>query len=239
MSTSPRRSGFWFACLVAGAGVGAVAARWSQAEAPPKTIIKSPQDLSSAFRAVSGTALPAIVSIETRIKGRILEADAGDEEVDGQQPDPLRDSPLGDDPFFREFFGQRGGGGRSMRRRMQIPAQKGAGSGFVIDTSGVIVTNAHVVSGADEVVVKLADGTEVMADSWVGDTVTDVAVIQLNDLQRKTVGSTIFPLTFEISHTTGAKGNDQRGWSLKAKQDGLPKPCFFLATNLVLPILAD
>lgn len=66
-----------------------------------------------------------------------------------------------------------------------------------------------------------------------------VAVIQLNDLQRKTVGSTIFPLTFEISHTTGAKGNDQRGWSLKAKQDGLPKPCFFLATNLVLPILAE
>lgn len=64
-----------------------------------------------------------------------------------------------------------------------------------------------------------------------------VAVIQLNDLQRKSVGSTIFPLTFEISHTTGAKGNDQRGWTLKAKQDGLPSPSYFLASDIVLPML--
>lgn len=61
-----------------------------------------------------------------------------------------------------------------------------------------------------------------------------VAVFQLNDLQRKTVGSTIFPLTFEISHTTGAKGSDQRGWTLKAKQDGLAKPSFFLASTVTL-----
>lgn len=66
-----------------------------------------------------------------------------------------------------------------------------------------------------------------------------VAIIQLNDLQRKTVGSTIFPLTFEISHTTGAKGNDQRGWTFKAKQDGLPKPSYFLATAVVLPLLEE
>ncbi len=64
-----------------------------------------------------------------------------------------------------------------------------------------------------------------------------VAVIQLNDLQRKSVGSTIFPLTFEISHTTGAKGSDQRGWTLKAKQDGLPLPCFFIDKDVVLPLL--
>lgn len=65
-----------------------------------------------------------------------------------------------------------------------------------------------------------------------------VAVIQLNDLQRKSVGSTIFPLTFEINHTTGAKGNDQRGWTFKAKQDGLPKPSYFLKSDIVLPFLA-
>lgn len=63
-----------------------------------------------------------------------------------------------------------------------------------------------------------------------------VAVFQMNDLQRKTVGSTIFPLTFEITHTTGAKGSDQRGWTLKAKQDGLPRPSFFLETTVTLPL---
>ncbi len=65
-----------------------------------------------------------------------------------------------------------------------------------------------------------------------------IAVIELNDLQRKTVGSTIFPLTFEITHTTGAKGSDQRGWTFKAKQDGLPKPSFFLKSDVVIPVLA-
>lgn len=63
-----------------------------------------------------------------------------------------------------------------------------------------------------------------------------VAVFQLNDLQRKTVGSTIFPLTFEITHTTGGKGSDQRGWTFKAKQDGLPKPSYFLKSTVTLPL---
>lgn len=63
-----------------------------------------------------------------------------------------------------------------------------------------------------------------------------VAVIELNDLQRKNIGSTLFPLTFEISHTTGAKGSDQRGWTLKAKNDGLSYPSFFLKSDLVLTV---
>ncbi len=175
MTSSPRRSGFWLACLVAGVGVGAVAARWTQADLPaPNTIIKSPQDLSSAFRTVSETAIPAIVAIETKTNGRILEEAAGDGD---EQADPFENSPFGDDPIMKEFFGQNRG--RGLRRRMQIPPQRGAGSGFVIDPSGVIVTNAHVIAGADEVVVRFADGTEVKAESWKGDSVTDVAIVQL------------------------------------------------------------
>ena len=178
MTPLPRRSGFWLACLAVGAGVGAMAACWTQADLPaPKTIIKSPQDLSSAFRAVSESAIPAIVAIETKTKSRMIEQKA---EEDGQA-DPLQNSPFGDDPIFREFFGQgRGQGpGQGSRRRFQIPGQQGAGSGFVIDPSGVVVTNAHVVNGADEVLVRLADGTEIKADKWIGDSVTDVAIIIL------------------------------------------------------------
>ncbi len=172
---SSRRSGFWLACLMFGAALGAVAARWIQADLPPaKTIIKSPQDLSSAFRVVSETAIPAIVSIETKTHGRMIEEGADSSGED--QPDSPDNSPFGDDPIFREFFGNRG---RSGRRQMQIPPQRGAGSGFVIDASGIIVTNAHVIDGADEVIVRFTDGTEIKADKWMGDSVTDVAIVKL------------------------------------------------------------
>lgn len=63
-----------------------------------------------------------------------------------------------------------------------------------------------------------------------------VAIIELNDLQRKNIGSTLFPLSFEITHTTGAKGSDQRGWTLKAKNDGLSYPSFFLKSDIALSV---
>ena len=135
MTTPPRRSGFWLACLLIGAGVGAVAARWTQADLPiPKTVIKSPENLSAAFRMVSESAIPAIVAIETKTKARMVEQDTGSS--DGA--DPLQNSPFGDDPIFREFFGQGKGPGQGGRRRFQIPGQHGSGSGFVIDASGVM-----------------------------------------------------------------------------------------------------
>ena len=178
MTTSPRRSIFWMACLIIGAGIGAVAARWTQADLPiPKTVIKSPENLSAAFRMVSESAIPAIVAIETKTKSRVVEQDVGAD----NQAAPSENSPFGDDPILREFFGRgRGHGqGQGGRRRFQIPEKQGAGSGFVIDASGVVVTNAHVVDGADEVLVRLADGTEIQADKWVGDSITDVAIIML------------------------------------------------------------
>ncbi len=63
-----------------------------------------------------------------------------------------------------------------------------------------------------------------------------VAIVRMNDLQRVIVGNTIFPLEFEITHDSGAKGSDQRGYTLKAKNDGLSKSCPFLAESVVLPI---
>ena len=186
MTTPPRRSGFWLACLLIGAGIGAVAARWTQADLPiPKTVIKSPENLSAAFRMVSESAIPAIVAIETKTKARVIEQDMGAED----QVAPLENSPFGDDPIFREFFGQGQGQGQGGRRRFQIPGQQGAGSGFVIDASGVVVTNAHVVAGADEVVVRLADGSEIQADKWMGDSVTDVAIILLKPVKPLTAVS--------------------------------------------------
>ena len=231
MTTSPRRSGFWLACLMVGAGVVAVAARWTQAENPPsKTVIKSPQDLSSAFRAVSESAIPAIVAIETRVKSKVIDMESSG---DSEEADPLQNSPFGDDPIFREFFRNQGRGGGG-RRQLRQPEQRGAGSGFVIDASGVIVTNAHVVDNADEVTVKFADGTEVKAEKWIGDKTTDVAIITLKadkplasvsfgDSEGMQVGDWVLALgnPFDLGTTVTAgiiSATERKGLNINARE---------------------
>ncbi len=75
--------------------------------------------------------------------------------------------------FFRRYFG--GGGGRAPREFRR----QGGGSGFVISSDGVIVTNAHVVEDADEVIVKFSDRREFKAKILGADNRTDVAVIKI------------------------------------------------------------
>jgi serine protease Do len=81
-------------------------------------------------------------------------------------PPELRDTPLGRE--FRRRFGN--------RREQML----GAGSGFIIDPSGIIVTNRHVVGHADRILVSLADGQQLPARVLGSDELTDVAVIKVN-----------------------------------------------------------
>jgi Do/DeqQ family serine protease len=78
------------------------------------------------------------------------------------------------DPFFRRFFGS--GVPTQPRERMQ----RGNGSGFIISSSGEILTNAHVVDGADRVTVELKDGRKFDGQVLGEDPVTDVAVIKID-----------------------------------------------------------
>ncbi|MEH2086043.1 HhoA/HhoB/HtrA family serine endopeptidase [Nostoc sp.] len=77
------------------------------------------------------------------------------------------------DPFFRRFFGE---GSPQPRQRVE----RGSGSGFIINSSGQIVTNAHVVDGADRVTVILKDGRTFDGKVLGEDPVTDVATIKIN-----------------------------------------------------------
>jgi S1-C subfamily serine protease len=94
--------------------------------------------------------------------------------------------PFFDDPFFRRFFGD------SLPRQMPQEQMRGLGSGFIIDRSGLIVTNAHVVDKADKVTVRLKDDRSFEGKVLGADEVTDLAVVKINaggDLPVAPLGS--------------------------------------------------
>jgi serine protease Do len=82
-------------------------------------------------------------------------------------------SPL--DEFFDDFFNKKGGPGQSGPSRKQ----SSLGSGFVVDPSGIVVTNNHVIEGADEITVNFNDGTKLVAELVGKDLKTDLAVLKV------------------------------------------------------------
>lgn len=84
--------------------------------------------------------------------------------------------PFEDDPFFRQFFGRRGPSPRPRER-----VQQGLGSGVIVDDEGIIITNNHVIEGADKIRVGLSDGRELEAEIKGADPASDIAVLQLKD----------------------------------------------------------
>lgn len=89
-------------------------------------------------------------------------------------------NPESDDPFFRRFFGD-----NQSEPRSRI--ERGSGSGFIINANGQILTNAHVVDGADAVTVTLKDGRTLNGKVRGEDQVTDVAVIQIDTNNLPTI----------------------------------------------------
>ena len=130
------------------------------------------QDLESKTIRVSERVGEAVVSISVETKKR----------VGSYSGSPFDE--FGDDlfsRFFEEFFG-------SMPER-EFKSQ-GLGSGVIIDKEGYILTNEHVVSGADEIKVRLSDGREFDAELKGRDPRIDLAVIKIeaNDLPIASLG---------------------------------------------------
>ena len=87
-------------------------------------------------------------------------------------------NPFLNDPIFRRFFGLQGN---------QAPEQmqRSLGSGVIVDPSGLIITNHHVIEGADQVKVALSDKREFDADIVLRDSRSDLAVLRLKDAHEK------------------------------------------------------
>jgi len=151
---------------------------WAQRGPAPQVVPVDPQaiaaanSLSQAFRGASQNSLPAIVSIEVRGKPVAMRGGDG-----GNPGDMFKGSPFEElfkqDPRFKEFFGPRGGGATPQ------PRPQGMGSGFLIDSRGVIMTAAHVVADADQVKVRLHDGREYIASEVKSDPKTDIAIVKI------------------------------------------------------------
>ncbi|MEZ6033248.1 MAG: Do family serine endopeptidase [Planctomycetaceae bacterium] len=127
------------------------------------------KSLSGAFRSASEKVIPSVVTIQSM---RSQLQPSGQDQVD-QLPEELRNHPL-----FRQFFEnmpeqaprQDGRGGNQ---------RIGMGSGVIVDASGIILTNNHVIDGATKLVVKLHDGREFEATEWKSDPKSDIAVVKI------------------------------------------------------------
>ncbi|MBJ2154778.1 DegQ family serine endoprotease [Variovorax sp. IB41] len=123
------------------------------------------------FSTITSRDGPAVVNISVTGTMKASDDEAA-AEIQGIDPD---------DPmfqFFRRFQGQMGPRGQKQQQR-DVPV-RAQGSGFIVDPSGIIITNAHVVKDAKEVTVKLTDRREYRAKVLGADAKTDIAVLKID-----------------------------------------------------------
>ena len=124
-----------------------------------KTVPQSPAEVHLSFAPVVKKAQPAVVNVyASRVETRPR-------------------NPLFDDPVFQQFFGQQGQG------QDQRVAQS-LGSGVIVDPSGLVVTNNHVIEGMTAVKIALSDHREFEASIVLRDPRTDLAVLKIKDAEK-------------------------------------------------------
>jgi serine protease Do len=142
--------------------------------------------LSTAFREAASKVLPSVVMITNTLA---VNQQADDSE--GSQEFGLDESPFSDllknNPQFRQFFHNLPKGPSSPHRGFH--GVRGMGSGVVIDPSGIILTNNHVVDGGGKITVRLSDGREFEASDVKTDPKTDLAIVRIKNAASLTAAT--------------------------------------------------
>ena len=156
------------------------AASCNQTQAAPAAPAGQPVDLPHAAE----KALPSVVYIKSVTNSRMQTV---------EYSDPFEDffsDPFGG--FFGRGQGQGQGNGGKRQRQVQTPRRAAAGSGVIISADGYIVTNNHVVDGADELTVTLSENSKEYSARIIGsDNTTDLALIKIDakDLPAITIAN--------------------------------------------------
>jgi Do/DeqQ family serine protease len=151
------------ACVAAGFGAHALWSARTPAPPPAPSPINTADALQAAFVQVAERVRPAVVNL-------------GTVQVSRSTRRPVVPGPFSDDPMFKDFFDQffgRRGPGPSEEFR-----QSGLGSGVIFDQRGYVLTNFHVIRGADAVTVRLSSKQELKGRIVGTDPKTDLAVVQ-------------------------------------------------------------
>ncbi len=158
----------WYGCR--GATRAALLTLLLTAAAPSWADSSQSTPFSEVFAQLAARLLSVVVNISTTQEPA---AGAAKTATDGQPPAP--GSPL--DEFFRDFFGDRGapGGPNGL-----APPIASLGSGFIIDSSGLIVTNNHVIANAEQITVTLSDNTMLQARVIGRDPISDLALLKVD-----------------------------------------------------------
>ena len=145
---------FWIARI----GLIVAVALWAAPAMAQDAVPTSPQQITLTFAPVVKMVAPAVVNIYTKkvVKQQAL-------------------SPFFDDPFFKQFFGDDFSFGRSRER-----IQNALGSGVIVQPDGLVVTNNHVINGADEIRVVLNDGREFPGKVVAQDEQLDLALVRFD-----------------------------------------------------------
>ncbi|MBW4611738.1 MAG: trypsin-like peptidase domain-containing protein [Desmonostoc vinosum HA7617-LM4] len=154
----------------------------SQAEPAPTTTAEDLPQLVTQRQSPANAAM-GTSSFVTAAVNRVGSAVV---RIDTERTITRRVDPFFEDPYFRRFFGD------SLPQRSPSEQLRGLGSGFIIDKSGLVLTNAHVVDKADKVTVRLKDGRSFEGKVQGIDEVTDLAVVKINagnDLPVAPLGS--------------------------------------------------
>jgi S1-C subfamily serine protease len=125
------------------------------------------EPIPAAPQGVAPRSSSFVAAAVNRVGAAVVRIDT--ERTVTRSPDPMLN-----DPFFRQFFSD----GRMPNAPYEEHLQ-GQGSGFIVDAGGTILTNAHVVDGADQVMVTLKDGRKFEGEVKGVDDVTDLAVVKI------------------------------------------------------------
>jgi S1-C subfamily serine protease len=145
----------------------------SQAGPVPKEVALTP-GASGLVAQSSISRIPNTAATGSFVTAAVNRVGAAVVRIDTERTVNRNIDPLFEDPFFRRFFGE------ELPRGPMQERLRGQGSGFIIDKSGIVLTNSHVVNQADKVTVTLKDGRTLEGKVQGADPVTDLAVVKID-----------------------------------------------------------